>query len=242
MGRGPGCGSGCESGAAAAESASAGGCGAAVSCPAGVDAERDKRRGGASGRRRAHGLADRRGWSADADCVNLNLGLGLDRDLAVAGAGRGPDGELWAGDGQNLCAGAGPRGRDRQPSLPGHDRGWSVGGAECGCVRADPCGLHASDGHGRGFERSPGRLDQHWSADRAGGRDGSDSGRHRGPERCAGLLLWGRNPAFERRRKQLEPDDHNRGHEVELRRGGVCRVCLEHFESATGGGRGVAGL
>ena len=66
--------------------------------------------------------------------------------------------------------------------------------------------LHPAHRQPAGAERRCGRLHQHWRAERAAGRDGSDSGRHRRPQRRSRLLLWRGNSALDRRRKHLEPD------------------------------------
>ena len=88
-----------------------------------------------------------------------------------------------------------------------------------------------------------GRLHQHRRAHRAARRHGRDPGWHRRPQRRARLLLRRGDSALRRRRHHLEPDPRPPPtQQVELRRGGLCRVCLEHRQSATGGGRRFAGL
>ena len=83
--------------------------------------------------------------------------------------------------------------------------------------------------------------------DRAAGRHGRHSGRHRRPQRCARLLLRRRNPALGRRRQLVDPHPLHRRRRglsgrTELHRRGLCRLCLEHGQSATGGGRRLSGL
>ena len=129
-------------------------------------------------------------------------------------------------------------GHDRQPRLHRRHRWRGVEFEQCRRLHGLEHRLQPADRCGHRIWQHPGRLHQHRRGHRAAGWDGSDSGRHRRPQRRSRLLLRGRHPALDRRRKHLEPDRAKLGcairglDELLLCRRGFCRICMEHRQSA----------
>ena len=123
---------------------------------------------------------------------------------------------------------------------------WEQPAVECGWrrMRAPPTHLQwflrRLPIRWRPLSGASGCFHQHWRTDGSAGRHGRDSGRNRRPQRRARLLLWCRHSAFNRRWKLLEPDFQNqrcgagpRSSGLQFRRRRICRLCLEHGQSAS---------
>ena len=186
-------------------------------------------------------LADKRGQAGATDAATATWQpLGPTAVLTPIRAGHRP----------RFRAGARSLGRHRQPALRGHHRRRRLGGAECGRLRRHRCIVFTPlTDSVAALERRDGRIDQHRRAltVQPGGtgvilagtgdpNDALDSYYGAGILRSTdGGNTWSLIPQTS--------DAERAGHaRTSLYRRGFCRFCLEHGQSATGRGRGFAGL